>query len=913
MHFRRYIERYLFFLLRHRLVVSALIALVTIVLAYFMMTRTRVFTNFFDLYPPNHPYIKLYQQYRKMFGTANTVLVVVETKHGTIFDDPETVKKVERITLEFLHDIDGVNGEQVLSITHPKVKTTLAAGSGIKVVPLMYPRVPENAEDLAFLRRKVYTTEGVHGLFVSDDDKATQIVAGFWEEYFDLPAMWAKLKAMKERETDANHNIYITGPPVLYAYFLEAVPKMIAALVASVLMIVLILWFEFRSWQGVVIPVFSGALSAVWGLGFAGLCGISLDPLVLVIPLLISARAHSHSVQSVERYHEEYAHLHDRHAAIVKSYIEIFPPAMVALASDSLAILTLLVARIPLIQNLAILCSFWIASIFVSVVTLHPIILTFTPPPEHGPERNGALERFASWLIVAAIAFICELYGVGWARWGLPVGAGWSLGVAELAVLIALVGAAVDVGAGVVLPGYGHVGAAVSWANDRIGDACSLAYVGIERGLVWLSLGWRRPAMAVLLVLTLAVGVYYQQKVRIGDATPGMALLYPDHPYNVAFRKVNEKFLGASQLVIIAEGNAYCTVDGAPCEGDGCTKCFPENPVACTGDEQCVQRPGALKDADTLNGLDLFARYMAERPEVGGTVTAAALLKKIFRTFHEGDPKWEILPANNDHVAQLFFLLTSNTRRGEMDRFFDDEYKNATIQVFYKDYTHETISRSIARAKEYIEAHQGQDAAVRYRLAGGLIGILAAVNEEVEWSYRVNLVLILAVVFVLSYLTYMSVTGALIVMLPSLVAQPLSEAVMYLLGIDFNINSLPVAAVGIGIGIDYGYYVLSRMVEELGGGDGFDAAITRTFQTTGKTVLFTGVSLTASIIFWVFFPMKFQAQMALLLVLLLAFHLVGALVFIPPMVALLKPRFATQVADERARARERDERDVVHA
>jgi predicted RND superfamily exporter protein len=332
MHFRRYIEAYLFFLLRNLVAVSLVIGLLSVLLAWSMFQYTRVFTNFFDLYPPDHPYIQLYQQYRSMFGTANTVLIVVETPNGTIFDDPETVQKVERITLDMLHEVDGVNGEQVLSITHPKVKTTLTAGSGIKVVPLMYPRVPETAEDLAFLRQKVYTTEGVHGLFVSEDDKATQIIAGFWEEYFDLPAMWTKLQEIRAREEDQNHRIYITGPPVLYAYFIEAVPKMIAALVASVLMIVLILWFEFRSWQGVVIPVFSGALSAIWGLGFAGLWGISLDPLVLVIPLLISARAHSHSVQSMERYHEEYEVLRDRDQAIVKSYIEIFPPAMVALA-----------------------------------------------------------------------------------------------------------------------------------------------------------------------------------------------------------------------------------------------------------------------------------------------------------------------------------------------------------------------------------------------------------------------------------------------------------------------------------------------------------------------------------------------------------------------------------------------------
>jgi predicted RND superfamily exporter protein len=658
---------------------------------------------------------------------------------------------------------------------------------------------------------------------------------------------------------------------------------------------VLILWLEFRSWQGVVIPFFSGALSAVWGLGFAALCGITLDPLVLVIPLLISARAHSHSVQSMDRYHEEYFELKDRDRAIVKSYIEIFPPAMVAIAADSLATLTLLVAHIPLIRNLAIMCSFWIASIFVSVVTLHPIILSFTPPPEHRTERGTVLERFAGWMILAAIALILDLYGK------LP-------GNVPLVLTgIAIVGGFVQLAAGVGLPVYAQVGDLVSWSNDAMGRFFAAAYLRIERFLIWLSCGWRRAAMAVSLVVLLVVGVYYQQKVRIGDATPGMALLYPDHPYNVAFSKVNEKFLGASQLVIIAEGAAYCSKDDKPCEGADCKRCFPEDPKACAKGEQCVQRPDALKDADTLDGLDQFARYMAERDEVGGTVTAGSLLKKVFRTFHEGDPKWEILPTENDHVAQLFFLLTSNTRRGEMDRFFDADYKNATVSVFYKDYTHETITNSIARAKEYIEKHAGDVQNVRYRLAGGLIGILAAVNEEVEWSYRVNLILILVVIFALSYVTYWSVVGAFIVMLPSLVAQPLSEATMYLLGIDFNINSLPVAAVGIGIGIDYGYYVLSRMVEELSVGDGYDAAIRRTFETTGKTVLFTGVSLTASIIFWVFFPMKFQAQMAFLLVVLLAFHLIGALMFIPPMVALLRPRFAAEQAAasaERRHARE---------
>ena len=210
---RKTIEAYLFFLLRHRLAASLVVAAATVVLGAFMVARMHVFTNFFDLYPPGHPYIKLYTQYRGMFGTANTLLLVVEVKDGTIFDDPATVQKVDRITVALLHDIPGVNGEQVFSITHPKIKTTLTAGSGIKVVPLMYPRVPENKEDLEFLKLKVYTTEGVKGLFVSEDDKATLIVAGFWEEYFDLPTMWAKIQEIVRQEEDANTTISVTGFP----------------------------------------------------------------------------------------------------------------------------------------------------------------------------------------------------------------------------------------------------------------------------------------------------------------------------------------------------------------------------------------------------------------------------------------------------------------------------------------------------------------------------------------------------------------------------------------------------------------------------------------------------------------------------------------------------------------------------
>ena len=177
---------------------------------------------------------------------------------------------------------------------------------------------------------------------------------------------------------------------------------------------------------------------------------------------------------------------------------------------------------------------------------------------------------------------------------------------------------------------------------------------------------------------------------------------------------------------------------------------------------------------------------------------------------------------------------------------------------------------------------------------GALSRLVALHDAAPAWT----VLLPLAAFIIYGVSNFRFVLGAIIVMAPSLIAQPLSEAVMFLVGIDFNINSLPVAAIGIGIGIDYGYYVLSRIKEEYAVDHDYDEANRRALQTTGKAVLFTGTTLVASVVFWLFFPMKFQAQMALLLVMLLVFHVVGALIVIPAMVSLLQPRFEEDAMQE---------------
>jgi hypothetical protein len=773
---RSWMEAYIRFLLAYRWPVLTAALAFSVFLGYHL-SNTVIQMNFFDLYPPHHPYMQLMRKHPRMFGSANVLVVGVEVKDGDIFN-VETLNKIDRLTVALL-ETSGVNPWGLRSISHPAVRATKVTGAGIRVLPLFHPGPPKTAEDVAHIKKAVYTNDGILDFFVSRDNKMTLIFASFWESDLKIDRMSERLFALQQQETDAHHVIHMTGFPILFCWVFSYRSWILGITALTVASIMALLWLYFRTAQGVLIPLFSGALSTFWALGFAGFLGFTVDLLMIVVFLLITARALSHSVQSMERYHEEYRRLGDKDAAIRQSYLSLFSPALVSIASDGLAIFSLVVARIAAVQKLAIISSFWVFTIAISVVTLHPILLSFLNPPRHDPKAGKRL-------------------------------------------------------------------------SDKI-------YASVNRTLVRISRGPVRYAAALSFAVLLLIGLYYAQRLKIGDVTIGKTLFFASHPYNTAYDKIIEKqFAGISQLTIVAEG----------------------------------RKPGAFRQLEALNALEQFQRSMErQNPMAGGSVSLVDLIRQIFRRFQEGVPKWAVLPSESSSIGNLIGIMLMGDGAGALERFIDKNVQHASITIFFRDYSHDTITTALQQAKDYIKAHPIDG--IEFRLAGGLIGILAAVNEEVEWSYRVNLYLVLAAVFLLSFLTYRSVAGALLVMIPSIVAQPLTEAIMYWSSIDMNTNSLPVAAIGIGIGIDYGYYVLSRITEEYPHFADIDQAIEEALMTTGRAILFTGTTLTASVIFWLFFPMKFQAEMAFLLTLILFLHVVGALVFIPSMVSLFKPRFAT--------------------
>jgi predicted RND superfamily exporter protein len=439
------------------------------------------------------------------------------------------------------------------------------------------------------------------------------------EEGTDFRYLWQRVNQLQATYQDANTRLYVTGYPMLYAWVQHYYPSILLVLGLTTVTIAVMLAFYFRTLIGVLVPLFSGLLSALWALGFAGLCGFHLDPLVLVVFVLITARALSHSVQSMERFHEEYAAAWRQtggHRFLISRFVR---PGLCIYCRRRTGAPDLGCCRIPVIQNLAFIASFWILTIAVSVITLHPVLLTFLPPPYRDAKAGTRL-------------------------------------------------------------------------SDRF-------YTSMCRLLVWLSQGNRRYVSVVILILSLTVGLYLSSKLQVGTVSMGEALMYPDHPYTVAARKVTEKFIGTSQMIVIAEGKG-------------------EN---------------ALKQESVLTAIEAFQWHMKQHG-AAGSASATSTIKRVFRLLHEGDPNWEILPTRQHDIDTSFFLLSGSP---ELVRLMVDRYRNTPITVYYRQASNAEAKQAIATAKEYLAAHPHD--AVTFRLAGGLVGILAAVQEEVEYSYHYNL------------------------------------------------------------------------------------------------------------------------------------------------------------------------------
>lgn len=761
------------FCIRWRRSVLAAIALVTLALGYFAL-QVEVKTIFTDLQPSNHPYVQTNEEFKNTFGGANVVTIMVEPKEGDIFN-LETLGTIKQIT-DDLQYVDAVNQFQIVSLASKKLKNVIASSVGIESLPIMWPELPTNQDEIDKVRKDVISNPMVYGSYVSYDQKSALITVDFIDRLIEYDKVLPQIRGVIAKASNPNINIKVVGQPILAGLVLKYLPETLKIVLLIVGVIALILLISKGTLRGMLLPLFSGLISGIWIFGVMKLLDFNLDPLAIVITFIISARAISHAVQLNAAFNtERTAGLAARDAARM-ALTKLFRPGMLGLATDMGAMLVVAMTPIPLLNKAAIIGAMWIGAMVICTIIMIPVMLSWCSA--HHEKRV------------------------------LP----WSVNPLMKSVL--------------------------HWCG-RVSTSKSMATLILAASLI-----------------VLLVSGYLAKDITIGDSNAGSPILWPDSEYNKDDSAINSRYPGSDRMFLVVAGD----------------------------------KENTLKEPEVLENISRFQQYIEAQPEIGGTVSLADVIRPVNMILREGNPRYYKLGDDALINGEMLFFALTGSDPGDIDRFTDNKYQNGSVMMMFRDHKGDTIRKAIQAIKDFAAENPMNGAS--YRLAGGLVGVLAAVNEVIFSGQIQSIALALLLLFIFCVIAYRTTQAGLFFLPMVLLSNTITFSFMSLADIGLNINTLPVAALGIGLGVDYAFYITDRIKEGYESTGDLAESVNFGLMTAGRGVLITAATMIASVVFWYFFSsLRFQAEMGLLIAVWMTVSAVSALLVIPSMIYLFKPRF----------------------
>jgi uncharacterized protein len=749
----------------HRTVVLVLIALFTILMAFFA-SRTRIDAGFLKQLPLEHPYIQTFVQYQEQFGGANRVIIALTVTEGDIFT-PEFFEALKGVTDEVFF-IPGVDRPSVTSLFTPNVRFVEIVEDGFSggnVIPADFEPTPGDME----LVRQNIIKSGRVGQLVSNDFTGATVTAQLLE--ID-PATGAKIdylavaRYLEEKIRDPyvargesiGLRIHIIGFARLMGDISEGSRQVLLFLAISMFLTGGFVHFYTHAFRLTVWPMLCSVIAVVWQLGLLNALGFGIDPLSILVPFLVFAIGVSHGVQMVRAFREAVIDGMDSDRAARSAFRSILIPGGTALLTDTVGFITMLLIKIEIIHELAITASLGVGLILITNLLLLPLLLSWVTLDQKTKDRvNRRAPRTR-------------------ALWG------------RAALLTRPV-----------------------------------------------------PSVAIL-VVAFALGAYglaQSTKVQIGDLDAGSPELRLDSRYNRDTAVITERFsIGVDILSVIVE-----TV------------------------------PNGCIDTEIMSLINDFEWHLRNVPGVQSTVSLSSVAKVLNAGWNEGSLKWRIIPENPQVLAQAINPIETSSG------LLNSDGSVMPVVAFLADHKAETITAVVDAVKEFSDANPSDR--VKFRLASGSVGVMAATNEVVRAAQFPIVAWVFGAVIVLCLITFRSVRATLCIVLPLTLVSLLAYALMVYLGIGLKPQTLPVVALGVGIGVDYGIYLFSQLQEHFAKGQSFEEAMPNAFVKTGSAVMFTGVTLAAGVSTWIFSDLKWQADMGILLTFMFLVNMLAAIIVLP--------------------------------
>lgn len=388
-----------------------------------------------------------------------------------------------------------------------------------------------------------------------------------------------------------------------------------------------------------------------------------------------------------------------------------------------------------------------------------------------------------------------------------------------------------------------YIGVSASAARRSVQDSADVNQKGRQRvrdALVSLT-ERRRATVAIVLAALLAGGaLYLRQGIQIGDLDAGAPELRPESRYNRdnAFMTANYRLSG-DQFIIMLKTPA-----------------------------------GECEKFETLVEADRLGARLRELKGVQTTFSTADGARLATSGMSEGNPKWLTITRNSSTLSQA----VASFRRDRPD-LVDRTCAITPIVAYLADHRADTLTRVVNEVQAFADEHNTESR--QFQMAAGSAGIEAATNIVVKHSFWIMHFVLYGAVVLLCFITFRSWRAVLVALIPLMITSILCEALMVLLGIGIKVSTLPVIAVGVGVGVDYALYLLSVQLALQRKGVSLARAYRTSLDFTGRIVALVGVTMAAAVFTWAWSPIKFQADMGVLLTFMFLWNMVGALVLIP--------------------------------
>jgi len=763
----RLVNKFEYALFRHRALVILAFVLATVFLL-FKATSIKLDAAFTKNIPLKHEYMQTYLRHAQDFGGANNILISLCDESGNIFNAGffDTLRKAHD---EVLYT-SGVDRVQVKSLFSPSTRCVEVVEDGFAGGPVIPADFVADTEGLSKVKENTEKA-GIVGRMVADDYSCAMISAQLLEvdpdtgEKLDTIGFAGTLEQnVRGKFQSDTISVHIIGFAKMVGDVADGAKGVLVFFAIAIAVTSIMVFFFCRSLMLTVLPIACSLIAVIWQMGLLSVMGFGIDPMSILVPFLVFAIGVSHGVQMINSTGKRVAAGMDAKTAAQASFRKLLVPGGVALLSDTVGFLTLLIIEIGVIRELAITASLGVAVIILTNLILLPVLMSFV--------------RFSQ--------------------------------------------------------GYKQRAASPSPVSDKIWFALS-------------AFATRKYAAVILLITAVlfAFGYIQSQQLKIGDLHAGAPALHEDSRYNQDTFLITDRYaISVDYLNVMVE-----TV-----------------PSACT-------------EHSIMAKVDRFQWLMENVEGVQSTVSLASVSKAINAAFNEGNVKWRVLPRNTQSLVQASSRVETSTG------LLNADCSVMPVILFLQDHKAETMERVVAAAKRY--GKELGDEQTRFMLASGPAGVMAATNEAVSEAQQPMMWYVYGAVILLCLLSFRSLRATISVILPLYVVSVLATALMTWLQIGLTVSTLPVIALGVGIGVDYGIYILSNMSQMLRDGAPLREAYYEALKERGSAVLFTGITLAIGVSTWVFSALKFQVDMGILLTFMFIVNMLGAIVVLPALAAFL--------------------------